>query len=341
MKDKISIIIPCYNAEIYIDRCLQSIECQTYVTQAMGDTEIILIDDASTDGTYERLLAFEQKYPENVLVVACENNLGPGTIRNIGLEYATGTYVSFVDADDVVDAAMLSRMYEIMQLYDVDIVECDYKVFSDPAELSAEKPSDGLSPQHNNTYLTLIETPGDRGKFVLNSLKTAVWGRLYKKSFLDDNAIYFPENMIYGEDNFFSGLAMLLCKSYYKIGENLYYYYENANGITRRANDNERIHQLMDIMKLYINELDARGFFDTSDSTLAGYAAEFEWYMIYKYFMDPVNFVFYRNLPDRREQAVYFGKELLRFFPKAYNNVYLNGDKKWINYAILLREAEI
>lgn len=341
MKDKISVIIPCYNVENYIDRCLQSIKCQTYVAEAMGDIEIILIDDASTDGTYERLLSFEKKYPENVLVAACENNLGPATLRNIGLQYATGTYVSFMDADDVADTTMLSRMYEIMQLYDVDVVECDYETFSDPAELTAEKPPGELSPQHNNIGLTRIETPKDRGQFILNFLKTAVWGRLYKKSFLDDNAIYFPENMIYGEDNFFSGLVMLLCKSYYKIGENLYCYYKNADGIRLRSNDNERIHQLMDIMKLYINELDNRGFFDASNSTPAGYTAEFEWYMIYKYFMDPVRFVISRKLPDWKEQSVYFGKELLHFFPEAYNNVYLNNNKTWGAFALLLKNIGI
>lgn len=282
-----------------------------------------------------------RKNPENVLVVACENNLGPGSLRNIGLQYATGTYVSFVDADDVVDATMFSRMYEIMQLHDVDIVECGYRTFSDIAELSAEEPLNDLSPQHNNTHLTRIETPRDRGRFVLSSLKTAVWGRLYKKSFLDDNAIYFPANMTYGEDNFFSGLAMLTCKSYYHIGDELYYYYNNAAGITNRTYDNERIHQLMDIMKLYINELDARGFLDVSTGKLAGYAAEFEWYMIYKYFIDPVSFVVSRNLPDWREQVSHFGKELLQFFPEAYDNVYLTSDEGWKDYVVLLREAEV
>lgn len=64
MKDKISVIIPCYNAEDYIGRCLQSIESQTYVTKAMGSIELILIDDASTDETYERLLEFEKKSRE-------------------------------------------------------------------------------------------------------------------------------------------------------------------------------------------------------------------------------------------------------------------------------------
>ena len=336
MNDKISVIIPCYNVENYIERCLKSIEKQTYILDEAGQLEIILVDDASTDegATLGLITEYEKKNPDNVVVIACENNSGPATARNIALKYATGAYVSFVDADDVVDATMFSRMHGIMQLYDVDIVECGYKTFSDIDEIDIGKKE--ASTLNNNNYLMQIETPKDRGRLIFNSFKTAVWGRMYKKSFLDDNTLYFPENMIYGEDNFFSGLAMLMCKSYYHIGDTLYYYYNNVNGIIRRSNDNDRIHQLTDIMKLYMSELDKRGFFDTG---LSEYFMEFEWYMIYKYFMDPVSFVISRKFPDWREQTNYFGKELLRFFPEAYNNFYLNSDKRWSDYVTLLKEA--
>lgn len=364
MSDKISIIIPCYNAENYIDRCLKSIEEQTYVLDGTGEVEIILINDASTDGTYEKLLKYEEKYPDNVLVISCETNSGPGTVRNIGLKYASGAYVSFVDADDVIDITMLSRMYEVMKLHDVDIVECGYRTFSDMAELAGVSSEESIKESvkatekesipklkinNNNGYLIKVETAGDRGRFILKSFKTAVWGRLYKKSFLDDNELYFPENMIYGEDNFFSGLAMLTCQSYYCINDSLYYYYNNVNGIIRRTGDNERIYQLADIMKLYIDELDKRDFLGGDDmcsqysrasETISEYAAEFEWYMIYKYFMDPVSFIVAGKFPDWREQVYYFGKELLQFFPEAYNNAYLNSDTRWADYVTLLKEAE-
>ncbi|MCH5249699.1 MAG: glycosyltransferase [Lachnospiraceae bacterium] len=358
MSDKISIIIPCYNAQNYIDRCLRSIEEQTYILNGTGEVEIILINDASTDGTYEKLLKYEEKYPDNVLVISSETNFGPGTVRNIGLKYATGEYVSFVDADDVVDVTMLSRMYEMMKLYDVDVVECGYKTFSDMAELlgvesakaAEEDSAEQFDTSNNNGYLIKVETSKDIGSLILKSFKTAVWGRLYKKSFIDDNELYFPEDMIYGEDNFFSGLAMLTCKSYYYINDSLYYYYNNINGIIHRTGDNERIYQLAEIMKLYINELDKRGFlggdedmcnkFSKAQETISEYAAEFEWYMIYKYFMDPVSFIISGKFPDWRAQVYYFGKELLQFFPEAYNNAYLNGDKRWADYATLLKESE-
>lgn len=322
---KISVIIPCYNVEKYIDRCLRSMENQTC---GMDNLEIILLDDASGDNTYKQLLQFEQKYPENVLVISCEQHCGPGSARNIGMQYMTGEYVSFVDADDVPDATMFQKMYDVMKTKHPDVVECAYKTFSNQDELFVET--------RENSFFVQIKTPQDRGQFIINSFKSAVWGRLYRKSFLEENELCFPDNIVYGEDNYFSGLLMLMCHSYYYIGETLYYYYQNPDGITNRNNDSERIWQLSDIMKLYIRELGERGFLEEE---LSGCGKEFEWYMIYKYFMDPVNFLISRRIEGWKEHVRRFGTELLQYFPEAYNNIYFRSDPKWRSHLLLLLDA--
>ena len=135
MKDKISVIVPCYRVENYIDRCLDSLKTQTY---GMENLEIILIDDASEDDTRRRLLQFEEEHSENVLVIVCEDNAGPGTTRNLGLNYATGEYIAFVDADDIVDKSMFERMHGVMKEFGVDMAECGYRTFFDGEELSVE-----------------------------------------------------------------------------------------------------------------------------------------------------------------------------------------------------------
>ena len=122
--------------ENYIDRCLDSLKTQTY---GMENLEIILIDDASEDDTRRRLLQFEEEHSENVLVIACEDNAGPGTTRNLGLNYATGEYIAFVDADDIVDKSMFERMHGVMKEFGVDMAECGYRTFFDGEELSVEK----------------------------------------------------------------------------------------------------------------------------------------------------------------------------------------------------------
>ena len=303
---KVSVIVPCYNAERHLEKCLKSLERQTC---GQENLEMILVDDASKDRTNALLLQYEKKHSENVLVIACKENVGPGTARNIGLQYATGEYIAFMDADDIADVSMFERMYEAMKEYDVDIVECSYKAFFDGEEPFEEKKDDD--------YLLRIETPEDRGRLILNSFRTAVWGRLYRKSFLENNALLFPEGIQYGEDNFFSGLAMFLCASWYHIGDTLYYYYQNAEGLIRKQKDNGRIRQLTEVMELYLRELHARGLLD---GAMAGRRDEFEWYMIYKYFMDPVSFVISRQVPDWKEAVRFFREKLLYFFPEAFNN---------------------
>lgn len=322
---KVSVIVPCYNAERHLEKCLKSLECQTC---GQENLEMILVDDASKDRTNALLLQYEKKHSENVLVIACKENVGPGAARNIGLQYATGEYIAFMDADDIADVSMFERMYEAMKEYDVDIVECSYKAFFDGEEPFEEKKDDD--------YLLRIETPEDRGRLILNSFRTAVWGRLYRKSFLENNALLFPEGIQYGEDNFFSGLAMFLCASWYHIGDTLYYYYQNAEGLIRKQKDNGRIRQLTEVMELYLRELHARGLLDDA---MAGRRDEFEWYMIYKYFMDPVSFVISRQMPDWKEAVRFFREKLLYFFPEAFNNRYFNGDKRWNDYVFLLKNG--
>jgi glycosyltransferase involved in cell wall biosynthesis len=97
MSDKVSVIIPCYNVEKYIERCLESLERQTI---GIGHMEIICVDDASSDGTEDILRSWEKKYPGSIKVVLSERNNRQGAARNIGMQYASGDWVSFVDSDD-------------------------------------------------------------------------------------------------------------------------------------------------------------------------------------------------------------------------------------------------
>lgn len=119
MEKKISIIIPCYNAEQYLDRCLLSLVNQTI---DLNKLEIICVNDASTDGTWDKLCSWERRYPENLLLVDCEKNGKLGRARNIGLSYATGDYIAFLDADDWMELDSYERLYWIMQQYQCEIV---------------------------------------------------------------------------------------------------------------------------------------------------------------------------------------------------------------------------
>lgn len=103
---KVSIIIPVYNTDKYLRNCLDSILAQT-----MTNYEIILVDDHSTDNSYNIMRSYEQYNPKVIKVIRTNKNSGPGTARNLGLSLANGDYISFVDSDDYLAKDMIEKMY--------------------------------------------------------------------------------------------------------------------------------------------------------------------------------------------------------------------------------------
>ena len=112
---EISVIVPIYNAEDYLDESLNSI-----VNQSFRDLEIIFVDDGSTDNTLERLNEYAEK--DNRIQVYSQENQGPGGATNTGLDKATGKYIYLMDADDIIDLSALGELHSIMEEKDVDMV---------------------------------------------------------------------------------------------------------------------------------------------------------------------------------------------------------------------------
>ncbi|MBC8632137.1 glycosyltransferase [[Eubacterium] tenue] len=122
---KVSIIIPVYNVEKYIDECILSA-----INQTLDDIEIIAIDDKSTDSSLDILNKYKEKY-DFVRVIANEKNMGVSATRNIGIRNAKGRYIYFLDSDDHMDLNAMEICYEKANEYDLDIVTFDAEVFRD------------------------------------------------------------------------------------------------------------------------------------------------------------------------------------------------------------------
>ena len=277
---KISVIIPCYNVANYIDRCLTSITEQTF---DIRDVEILCIDDASTDDTWEHLAAWHEKYPENVLAIGCEVNGRQGTARNIGLQYATAPWICFIDSDDWVEPDYLEKLYAAAVSTDCEVVTCQNKRDSSDTLSYFSDRSTG-----KEDHMLLIDTTEKRKHFIhMAMMGYSAWGKLIKKTVLLENEIWFPENLAY-EDGFWEVLMHLYIKRVYVIEERLYHYYVNPTSTVLQKNNYYHIDMLTvqlqlweelkerDMFALYHDELEYEYLFSCYLSFLKVIALRFE-----------------------------------------------------------------
>lgn len=192
---KISVIIPCYNVEKYIDRCFRSL---VYQTLGMDKLEIIFVNDASTDATIDHLRRFEAQYPDDVLLIDLQVNGGQGAARNIGIQYASCDFIGFVDGDDMIEPDMYEKMLSIAIEKQCDIAECTWNFFSEQSRTYTD-------PQLNKSCIGWIDFTNETEKcdyIVENLFFTSVCTRLFDRHFLLNNQIEFPQGLKY-EDCYF------------------------------------------------------------------------------------------------------------------------------------------
>lgn len=251
---KISIIIPCYNTESFIDRCMTSITTQTI---GMDCLEIICIDDASTDATLLHLQAWEQRFPHNILLIPLDSNRKPGTARNIGLSYASADLISFVDSDDWLEPDYFERLYKPMEQFDCDVVSCGFK--RDPSRTMSRFDKNEASLTEKE-FLLIVDT----SKTVKELLKRRIMGKtacgkLIRKNLLTNHALFFPEDLVY-EDNFWIPLLHIYTKKLYIIEEPLYHWFVNFHSITLSKNVDFHMDWIT-IQLMKCNEYERRGLF--------------------------------------------------------------------------------
>ena len=274
----ISVIIPCYNVESYIDRCLTSITSQTLDLSLL---EIICIDDASTDNTWSKLQTWETAFPENIMIIHCDENGRQGSARNIGLQYSSAPWIAFIDSDDWVEPNYFEKMYSIASKTDCDIVTCQF-VRDSSTELSFL--SDRKTDKADRCLL--IDTMEKRKLFlVLKSMDSLAWGKLIRKSLLIDNQILFPENLTY-EDTYFASMLHLYTKKVYFLEEKLYHYFVNEHSTVLQTNSDHHL-DLLTVQLMLWNEWENRGF-------LVSFKEELEYDFLYSCYLRFLKIIVFR-----------------------------------------------
>lgn len=174
--EKISVIVPAYNVEMYLERCLLSILKQTY-----NNIEIILINDGSTDNTKQICKSFSEKY-ENIRYYQLDKNMGISYVRNFGLEKVSGVLIGFVDSDDWIYETMYETLYRTLIQYESSISACNYIRIYNNGEYSKVKFSISCDCYYDNTIDVL--------RFNINNNDITLWNKLYRKNLFDN--LRFP-----------------------------------------------------------------------------------------------------------------------------------------------------
>lgn len=229
---KVSVIVPIYNASEFLDKCLNSI-----VNQTLKDIEIILINDGSTDDS--KLVIDEYMKEHKNIILIDKKNEGLGKARNDGIKKASGEYITFVDSDDYIKENMLEVFYEYAKKYSLDMVTSTYYKVKNNKEIlwKITKYKAGNVKTSPNIIL---------------SVEYAPWAKLYKRSMLIENNIFFEENKKY-EDMPFVCKCLLKSKLVAQITD-AYYYYVIHNNSQTTTMDNKVFDVLRTIMDYYKHE---------------------------------------------------------------------------------------
>lgn len=273
--------------------------------------EIICVVDASPDDTFDRLKQYEEQYEENVLLVNCNEKVGPGGARTLGIHYASGEYVAFVDQDDWVEPCMYEHLYRKAKKYDCDVVE-SYNTRDDiywhhdgePARTGREDSFLVLdSPQKRKAYFA-AGRPEER----------KYWAKLYRRQFLVEEAIEFPKNVKY-DDNYFKGMVFYHAKRVYVLEEYLYHWMINGESISMQ-NDMTAHLDRMKVELLKLSEYQKRGLLEI-------YRDEMEYIFLEQFYANTVNTIFTRNHCLPMDILNYMKQQVRKNFPDYQKNIYI------------------
>lgn len=245
MDPKISIIVPIYNKEQTIERCLKSLMEQTY-----KNIEIICINDGSTDSSFDKIQTL--RLEDNRIKIYSQENEGVGYTRNRGIFLCSGEYLLFVDADDWLDKACCEKLIDIINIkQDTDIILYDYINIYKKTTYKINRVKDCIH-KYNKTSFNISETPE------IIYITASSCQQLYKKQFIEKNNIKFPELKINSEDLYF-WLTILLSNPKLEFSEENFYYYDkticnsSSKSLTKSINDTFTSLSLLQNSQKYIN----------------------------------------------------------------------------------------
>jgi len=238
-KMRLSIIVPVFNVENYISKCVESLLNQDIPTD---EYEIILVNDGSTDGSLKICNYYVENY-SNIKIVS-QKNQGLGAARNAGIEASKGDAILFVDSDDYLKQMSLNTLLKTFELQNLDVLRFNYEAISAGGEIIPKKMSSNYSTIYSKSVV-------DGKTFLANYLGWAcyVWVFLFKRELIKTNQLHFNSD-IYYEDVEWLPRVLLLSQRVCSVEDVIYFYLQRSGSITKGADEWKKNKTLAD--KLFI-----------------------------------------------------------------------------------------
>lgn len=228
----VSVIIPVYNAEAHLKKCIESLLAQT-----LEACEFIFVNDGSNDGSASLI----EQYVDSRIVLIHQQNQGVSAARNRGLQIASGEYVGFVDADDFIEPDFFEQLYHKATSEAIDIVICRYFYFSAVGQQKSELPyPKNLLLDQQFIGKTIIS------HLIGNDTLNAIWNKLYRRALISEHAIWFPKGVALGEDGWFNLQCFRKAKSARFIDYAGYHYQEVPGSATRNLQSKNYFHRILE-----------------------------------------------------------------------------------------------
>lgn len=262
----VSIIIPCYNVEIYVEECINSVIAQDY-----ENWECIIINDGSMDGTLEIIRRLESK--EIRISVLTQDNMGLSATRNKGIDHAKGEFLFFLDSDDVLSIHAISTLIASFQNNDIITGLTTAVAFSNGEVIKGSQllhPKEDSITFQNNNFEVLVRA-------METGLTPVAQNRLYRRDFIIENELYFKSGILH-EDELWFFETMLFAKNIKFINVETYFYrIDNQNSITKNVGD-RNLESYLEVMEQIINKYSNHNNFKLISN----------WYAVYikKIFLD-------------------------------------------------------
>lgn len=246
---KITTVIPVYNSEKYIERTINSV-----INQKYSENEIILINDASTDGSEQICEQFEKKYSQIKFINLSENK-GVSNARNIGIRNATGEYIHFLDSDDTIEDGLYEYLNYVLNKYEYDLIVFGSNTITNNKIIETKNVEQEKVFYNQSVLAEYLRQFEEKDKSrVLN----VIWNKLYSLKVIRDNNITFNTKIDLGEDFIFNCYYFKFIKTYYET-HNCYYNYfkhEGENLTSKFRNDvlsrrKLMYKELVDLYKFY------------------------------------------------------------------------------------------